>query len=221
MKVKADDVVQYLLDNPQFFEEHAEALSNIQASNAEDADKVISFSGRQISALKDKNLKLQDKMLELINFGERNDDISTKMHRISLALMTCTSLDDLLHQTKFNLCEDFSVPHIAIRLWGISSNEGNLDQPEFTATSKDIHAIAENLTQPYCGPHVADEIKDWFGEDAAHLQSFSTITLRTDKVVGMLVLASPEAQRFNAEMETLHLKRLGELISTTLTRFIS
>lgn len=219
--MKADDVVKYLQDNPQFFDEHTDLLANIQASNGENTDKVISFSDRQISALRDKNLKLQDRMLELISFGERNDDISTKMHRISLALMTCTNLDDLLHQTKFNLCEDFFVPHIAIRLWGISGIEGNSDQPEFTATSKDIHAIAENLTQPYCGPHVADEIKNWFGEDATHLQSFSTITLHTPQTIGMLVLASPEAQRFNAEMETLHLKRLGELVSTTLTRYIS
>ncbi len=221
MKVKADDVVQYLQDNPQFFDEHAEALANIQAPNAEDADKVISFSDRQISTLKDKNLKLQAKMLELISFGERNDDISTKMHRISLALLTCTNLNDVIHLTKYNLCEDFSVPHVAFRLWGISNDGDNSEQTEFSTTSMEIHAIADNLTQPYCGPHVADEIKDWFGEDAAHLQSFSTITLRTSKVVGILVLASPEAQRFNAEMETLHLKRLGELVSTTLTRYIS
>lgn len=219
--MKADDVVQYLQDNPQFFDEHADVLANIQAPNAENADKIISFSARQISTLRDKNLKLQEKLLELISFGERNDDISTKMHRISLALLTCTNLDDALHKVKFNLCEDFSVPHISIRLWGISDNEGSSEQPEFTAISKDIHAIAENLTQPYCGPHVANEIKDWFGEDAAHLQSFSTVTLRTTKTIGMLVLASPEVQRFNPEMETLHLKRLGELVSTTLTRYIS
>lgn len=219
--MKADDVVQYLQDNPQFFDEHADLLANIQAPNAEKSDKVISFSDRQIATLRNKNLKLQDKLLELISFGERNDDISTKMHRISLALLTCANLDDTLHKVKFNLCEDFSVPHVAIRLWGISDIEGNSEQPEFTVTNKDIHAIAENLTQPYCGPHVADEIKDWFGEDAVHLQSFSTITLRTTETIGMLVLASPEAQRFNAEMETLHLKRLGELVSTTLTRYIS
>ena len=219
--MKADDVVQYLQDNPQFFDEHADALANIQISSGEDGDKIISFSDRQISTLRDKNLKLQDKMLELISFGERNDDISTKMHRISLALLTCTSLDDLLHKTKYNLCEDFAVPHIAIRLWNASGSENNAEQLEFTPASKDIHAIAENLTQPYCGSHVDDEIKSWFGEDAAHLQSFSTITLRTTETIGMLVLASPEAQRFNAEMETLHLKRLGELVSTTLTRYIS
>ena len=219
--MKEDDVVQYLQNNPQFFDEHTDLLANVQVPTDENTDKIISFSDRKISALRDKNLKLQDRMLELISFGERNDEISTKMHRISLALITCTNLDDLLHQTKFNLCEDFSVPHIAIRLWDISDIEGNSDQPEFSATSKNIHTIATNLTQPYCGPHVADEIRDWFGEDATHLQSFSTITLRTPQTIGMLVLASPEAQRFNAEMETLHLKRLGELVSTTLTRYIS
>lgn len=219
--MNADDVVQYLQENPQFFNEHAEVLANIQTPDTTNANKVVSFSDRQITTLRDKNFKLQEKLLELISFGERNDDISTKMHRITLALLTCSSLDDLLHRIKFNLSEDFAVPHTAIRLWGISGNQNNLEQPEFSKTSKDVHTIAENLTQPYCGPHVADEIKGWFGEDAPHLQSFSTVTLRTPQTIGMLVLASPEPQRFNAEMETLHLKRLGELISTTMTRYIN
>jgi uncharacterized protein YigA (DUF484 family) len=142
------------------------------------------------------------------------------MHRLSIALLTFTSLDELLFGINFNLTEDFAIPHIAIRLWNTPCNDQEL--PEFSATSDDIHTIAESLLQPYCGPHVADEIKCWFGDrDATQIHSFSMIPLRTTRTFGLLVLGSPEPQRFFPEMGTLHIKRLGDLVSTALTRYTS
>jgi uncharacterized protein YigA (DUF484 family) len=104
-----------------------------------------------------------------------------------------------------------------MRLWGVNCRDKNHD--EFTEVSADIHAIAESLTQPYCGNHVADAIKDMFGEVKAHLKSFSMIPLVTTRTIGLLVLASPELERFYADMGTLHLKRLGELISAAIARY--
>jgi uncharacterized protein YigA (DUF484 family) len=44
--------------------------------------------------------------------------------------------------------------------------------------------------------------------------------MRTDRVFGLLALASEDPQRFYPGMGTLYLKRLGELISTSLVRFL-
>jgi len=52
------------------------------------------------------------------------------------------------------------------------------------------------------------------------LKSFAYITLRNDKAFGLLALASEDPQRFYPGMGTLYLKRLGELISTSLVRFL-
>ncbi|MEE8529992.1 MAG: DUF484 family protein, partial [Nitrosomonadaceae bacterium] len=71
-----------------------------------------------------------------------------------------------------------------------------------------------------CGPQLSDEIKGWFGESATHLRSFSMIPLRAKQTFGLLVLGSEEAQRFYPEMGTLYLKRLGELVSTAITRYV-
>jgi uncharacterized protein YigA (DUF484 family) len=64
------------------------------------------------------------------------------------------------------------------------------------------------------------ETAGWFGETGAVLESFAYVTLRTDRVFGLLALASENAQRFYPEMGTLYLKRLGELTSTSLVRFL-
>jgi uncharacterized protein YigA (DUF484 family) len=75
------------------------------------------------------------------------------------------------------------------------------------------------LLHPYCGPHVPDEIRSWFGEQAEHLRSFAMTALHGDQTIGLLVMGSEEPQRFYPEMGTVYLARLGELASASLRRF--
>ena len=215
MKFGSEEVAQYLRENPQFFDEYADMLADIFVSHPH-GGRAISISERQIVTLRDKNHILQDKLRELIKFGEENDIIGEKMHRLAIVLLTFTHLGNLLHGLYFNVREDFAVPHAALRLWNVPS--AGTELPEFAPASADIHAIAESLLHPYCGPHVVDEIKQWFGEDAVHLRSFVMVPLRAEQTIGLLVLASEDPQRFYPEMGTLHLKRLGDLVGTAIAR---
>ena len=70
----------------------------------------IPISQRQIAALRDKNRVLQEKLAELIRFGEENDAIADKMHRLAVLLLTFKRLSDLVHDLNFDLRENFSVP---------------------------------------------------------------------------------------------------------------
>lgn len=215
--MKPEDVAKFLHEHPRFFDEYADLLADIQLSHPQD-DKVISLNERQVISLRDRNRVLQDKLLELISFGEENDAISEKMHRLAIALLSVSNLDELFNALYFSLKEDFAVPLVAVRLWNISYDQSSPHE-EFTVTSEDVHVIAESLSQPYCGNHVADEIKHWFGERAEYLHSFAMIPLNSTRTIGLLVLGSPDAERFYPEMGTLHLKRLGELVCTTITRY--
>ena len=214
--MKPEEVAQFLQEHPQFFNEYADLLADIEICHPHD-DKVISLSERQVIALRERNRVLQDKLLELISFGEENDAIGEKMHRLAIALLAVCNLDELFNALYFSLKEDFAVPLVALRLWNISSTTGS--HAEFNPVSDDVRTIAERLPQPYCGNHIADEIKQWFGEGAEHLHSFAMIPLNTPQTIGLLVLGSPDAERFYPEMGTLHLKRLGELVGTAITRF--
>ena len=139
------------------------------------------------------------------------------MHRLAVMLLTFTCLNDLLHRLNFNLREDFSIPHMALRLWNITAEDPAL--PEFTQTSADVHIVVESLLHPYCGLHVLDEIKDWFGESAVRLRSFAMMPLRAEQTIGLLVMGSEDPQRFYPEMGTLYLTQLGELVSAALARY--
>ena len=215
MKFGSEEVAQYLREHPQFFDEYADMLADIFVPHPH-GGRAIPISERQIVTLRDRNHVLQDKLRELIKFGEENDVIGEKMHRLAVVLLTFTRLENLLHGLYFNLREDFAVPHAALRLWNVPS--AGTELPESAPVSADVHAIAESLLHPYCGPHVVDEIKQWFGEDAVRLRSFAMVPLRAEQTIGLLVLGSEDLQRFYPEMGTLYLKRLGDLVGTAIAR---
>jgi uncharacterized protein YigA (DUF484 family) len=216
MKLNSEDVAQYLYEHPEFFEEYAPMLAEIQVSDSY-SGRAIPISERQILALREKNRILHNRLSELIGFGEENDAITEKMHRLTVALLTFTRLNDFLHGLNVGLRELFSVPHTALRIWNMTSDDPGL--AAFTAVTTETHTMAENLQRPYCGPHVPDEIRNWFGESAAHLRSFAMVALRHEQTIGLLVMGSEDPERFYPEMGTIYLTHLGELASATLGRF--
>lgn len=219
MKIEAEDVVRYLKDQPNFFEQHIQVLLDLNLPNLHE-EKAVSISEYQVAALREKNSLLEAKLRELVQFGEENDALGERVHRFSLALLLATGLESLLHAIYYNLREDFSVPHIGLRLWrGEEQPESGL--PELGPTSKELRLYVEGLTHPSCGPHALYETGTWFGDDGGRLKSFAMVALRTNTTFGLLVLASEDSGRFYQGMGTLYLKRLGELISVALARYVA
>lgn len=218
MKFEADDVACYLKDHPEFFEQHAALLAEIYLPHPH-GGRTISISERQQLALRDKNNALENKLRELIRFGEENDAIGDKVHRLSLALIMARDLDSALHRLYFNLREDFAVPHVALRLWR-PARSAEAPHPEFADVGRELRAFAENLANPLCGAHPLHETDKWFGEDGPRLRSFAFAALRAEHAFGLLVFASEDGGRFYPEMGTLYLKRIGELASAALLPYL-
>jgi uncharacterized protein YigA (DUF484 family) len=216
MKFGSEEVAQYLKQHPQFFDEYADMLSDIYVPHPH-GGRAIPISQRQIVTLRDNNQVLQDKLRELVKFGEENDVIGEKIHHLSIMLLTFPHLNDLLNKLNSILQENFSIPHVELRLWNIDF--GSLEISKFINTNTEIHTMTNSLLHPYCGPQLTDEIKHWFGEGATNLRSYSMIPLKTKQTIGLLVLASEEPQRFYPEMGTLYLQRMGDLISTAISRY--
>jgi len=213
--MKAEDVVQYLQDNPGFFEDQAELLAQIYVPHPH-GGRAIPIAERQILTLREKSRMLEGKLAELIAFGEENDAIGEKMHRLCLALIPAADLQGMLQALFYNLREDFAVPHAAVRLWR-GAGEGQ----EFAAVSDELRAYAAGLEFPFCGPSGNAEAAGWFGEGAAHVRSVAHVALRDEAraCIGILALASEDVLRFYPEMGTLYLQRLGELASASLLRY--
>jgi hypothetical protein len=215
----AEQVAEFLRQNPGFFENHVDILMNLQIPHPH-GGRAVSISERQLVAVREKSKLLEDKLQELIQFGEENDAVGEKIHRLSCRLMEAPSLDATLDTLYLDLLDHFAVPHVAVRLWSIA--EENPDTKEFSAVDAEMRQFVEQMTAPYCGHHAVYESQAWFGEAAPHLKAFALVPLARDGLTfGIVALASEDPKRFYPEMGTLYLARIGELMSHALWRFVT
>ena len=213
--MKADDVARYLQDHPQFFEDYHDLLAHLYVPHPH-GGRAISITERQILTLREKAKLLELKLAELLRFGEDNDVISTRVHALSIALMTAGSFDAVMAALREQLSEGFSVPHTALRLWNsVLTRDGDVFEP----VEERIRVFANEARQPYCGPVNDLGVAAWFGESAPAVQSMALVPLRREsRVVGLLALGANDAARFVPDMGTLYLERIGELLGAALIR---
>ncbi len=218
--MKADDVARYLRENPGFFESYADMLAEITVPHPH-GGRAIPLSDRQMLSLREKSKALESRLTELLQIGEENDAIGEKMHRLSLALLAAPDLPSLLTVLYLHLHEDFAVPHSALRIWSAEREavQGG-EFAEFRPVGEHLKRYAASLSQPFCGPSGDAEAAAWFGEGASHVRSVAHMALRDKECFGMLELGSEDVLRFYPEMGTLYLKRMGDLASAALLRFL-
>lgn len=212
----SDDILAFLDSHPDFLLHHAERFGLSMAPQSQDR-VVVSFAERQLLEQKDKARQLEARLHQLIRHAEANDQIVTRSHQLSLALLKCHTPNDVIHTLNDCFERHFGLHRMAIRLW----HPGAEPSSSIYNTRHDVIALASNLSAPYCGPYVNDEIMSWFPATPV-LQSFAQIALYDQGGLpfGLLVLASDDAQRFTFDMHTHYLAQIGELIATSLERVL-
>jgi uncharacterized protein YigA (DUF484 family) len=208
-------VATFLQEHPEFFEQYADMLADIYIPHPH-GGRAIPISERQILTLRERGKQLETKLREVIQFGEENDAIGDKVHRLAVALIAADDAPAVVTAVTYNLREDFSVPHVAIRAWNTTGVAG---AEELERAGEATRAFAANLAAPHCAHHEAEGTSaDLFGESAGHLKSFAYIPLRASETFGLLALASEDAERFYPGMGTVFLKRIGDMVGTALLR---
>jgi len=207
--MRVEDVAKYLQDNPQFFEEYAEMLTQINLPHPH-GGRTISLSERQLLALREKNKELEKKLREMISFAKDNDALQYKVHEFVISLFAARDLGTLQELIPHLLKDIFDVPHTVLTLW------------QNSPPSAEVLAFAEKQEQPVCLHHAAQDTAAWFGEMAEQLHSFAYLPLHAgSETIGLLVMASEDKQRFYPEMGTMFLQRIAEAVSSALHPYIN
>ena len=212
--LEANEVASYLKDHPEFFDHYAELLAQVHIPDPH-GGRAISITERQLGNLRDRNKQLEAKLGELVRFGEENDAITEKIHRMTVALIYAADYPTVVRTLYSHLGGAFAVPHVALRLWGFEA-EALAQYPEFAATDLATINLAKELKHPYCGPSAGVAPMAWLGEG---VRSLALVPLhRADQTFGLLAFGSEEAQRFYPEMGTLFLARFGDIAAAALLR---
>ena len=218
--ITEDDIANYLANTPDFFQRHAELLATVQFTSPH-SHRAVSLQERQAEMLREKIKLLEQRIMEMIRNGNENVMLSDKILRWARSLFLTTNLADLPLEIVQEIKDQFAVPQVGLRLWGVADEFADLGFVQ--GVSDDAKVFASSLTEPFCGLNTGFEAVSWL-EDAHNVSSLALIPLRSGvagssaPAFGMLVLASSDAQRFNSGMGTEFLARIGELASAALSR---
>lgn len=170
-----------------------------------------------MEVLREKNRGLELRLADLMRLAQENDAIMQKLVLWTRSLLLARNDVDLPHMLISGLKSGFDVPYATLRLWGAAQT---FSHTWFAAeVSADAKLFCNGLTEPFCGPNQEFEAASWL-EDGADVQSIAMIPLRGEgagSAFGLLVLGSPDAQRFAPAMATDFLTKIGETASAAVT----
>jgi len=224
--ITEDDIANFLVNTPDFFERHAELLSAVKLTSPH-SHRAVSLQERQAEMMREKIRVLELRMMDMMRHGTENEVLIERMQRWVKTLLMTSNARDLPHTIADHIQHDFMVPQVAIKVWDV--REDFKIEPFAQSVIDPIKDFAASLSKPYVGINNNNfDAVQWLADPAA-AQSVAFIALRATRpedtpqtaaeqpVIGLLVLASPDPQRYYEGMGTTIIERMGDLASAALS----
>ena len=218
--ITEDDIANYLANTPDFFERHAELLAAVQL-NSPHSNRAVSLQERQAQMLREKIKMLEHRLMDMMRNGHDNLLLTDKLLQWTRSLFLATDPLALPGEMAAEIQDQFAVPQVGIKVWDVAPQFAQADFAQ--GVSDDAKLFASSLSEPFCGVNTGFEVVNWLADPQA-AASLAILPLRsgplgsTAPAFGLLVLASPDAQRYNSTMGTDLLARIAELASAALSK---
>jgi uncharacterized protein YigA (DUF484 family) len=213
----------YLAEHPDFFERHATLLSSLHLPHA--SGGAVSLVERQVSVLRQKDLKLERQLKELIEVARANDLLSAKIHELTMQLLAAKELSTTIAAIEEAMRSGFGADQAVLVLFGDPDAFDDIDAGRFfRAIRKDDAALQPFATflsgsSARCGK-IRDSQREFLFQNAAdEIGSAALVPLGEDAEVGFLAIGSVDSDRFHPGMSIDFLTRLGDLVAGSLKRF--
>jgi uncharacterized protein YigA (DUF484 family) len=216
-------VHDYLSSHPDFFERHATLLSTMNLSHS--SGKAVSLIERQVSILRQKDLRLERQLKELIQVARENDVLAAKIHELTLRLIAAADLGGTIAAVEEALRSGFSADQTVLILFGSAELFDDIDAGRFLRvlqredeTLGPFNTFLEG-SSARCG-RIRDSQREFlFRQDANDIGSAALVPLGKDAEIGFFAVGSVDSDHYHPGMSIDFLTRLGDLIAAALKRF--
>jgi uncharacterized protein len=215
------EVVDYLVAHPDFFERHAGLLEKLRLPHRSGA-ATVSLVERQVLVLQDKNRALENRLHDLVDVARSNTALSEKVHALGLRLLRAGDVAAVLAGLEAGLREDFGASQAVVVLLHNASEITQAAKTRFLRTIdradpalKPFSTFIEQ-SKPRCG-QIRDVQREFlFPGDDLGIASVAMVPLGRNCEIGILAIGSSDPKRFNPAMSTDFLARIGELTAAAL-----
>jgi uncharacterized protein YigA (DUF484 family) len=222
-EISEQAIHDYLNAHPDFFERHGALLRSLQLPHG--SGGTVSLVERQVSMLRQKELRQKRQLKELIEVARANDVLSAKIHELTLQLLAAHDLHASITCVEEAMRSGFGADHSVLVHFGDPTLFEDIDAGRF------FHVVDRNDDSlkpfatflkgkgPRCGQVRDSQLEFLFREDAADVGSVALVPLGEKSQIGFLAVGSNDADRFHPGMSIDFLARLGDLVAGALKRY--
>jgi uncharacterized protein YigA (DUF484 family) len=219
----ASTVADYLRQNPDFFNQHAELLADIEL--AHDCGPATSLIERQTQVMRHKIQDYTARMSDILSTARRNDVQFEKTKRLVIELAAATHLNGLTEALKQSFTAEFHSDAVHLVLFSslkVGDNHPNLSSTKTLEQNiyyGDIQALASK-NWAYCQAFKGAAMEHLFPDhDQGQLKSSAIVPLYLDHTaLGVLIIASKAADHYSDQLDTLFLNHVAAVTSRCLGR---
>jgi hypothetical protein len=102
-------VADYLEAVPDFFERHPQLVQRLRLADTRNGGSTVSLIERQVELLRDRNRKLEQRLVEFVENARANDELAEKIHKLTTRLVHARGLTRVVDAIEASLREDFDV----------------------------------------------------------------------------------------------------------------
>jgi len=220
-KITRENVARYLRTHSDFFTHHTDLIETLAIPH--ETGVAVSLVERQVELLRSKNKELDQKLHQLIKVAKDNEKVSTRLHTITLGLVSIRGFDETLSGIHDLMHADFPGTKVNMRLFDVlpetevkdcqamekSLQKSKLIQDLFSSRRRGVAFLTKR------------QIENVFDNEKAKkpIRSAAAVALKKNDQLGVLFLGSTDANRFQNGMGTLFLGNLGEILGSKLQQF--
>lgn len=216
----SQQIADFLRHNPSFFEHHSGLLTELSIPH--DSGGAVSLVERQLDILRKENTRLSQQLDSLLTTARQNERLNANIHKLALSLLDAVGPQAIFGRLESRLREDFAADHVAIRVFADGSMIDVAQLPQFVgADSKQRIPFARLFESQatVCGP-LDDGRHEVLFNDIRGRLSAVTMPLAGLQWDGILVIASSDADRYQADMGTEFLTYLKDVVALVIDPWV-
>ena len=216
-------VYDYLVAHPDFFERNAGLLSTLDLPHSNGG--AVSLVERQVSVLRQNDLKRKRQLKDLIEVARANDLLATKIHELTLQLMAAGNLSDSVIALEQAMRTGFGADQAVLVVFGDPESFTDIDVGRFFRVVQRQDPCLKpfrtflNGSGARCGQIRDSQREVLFRNDAEEIGSAALVPIGKGAEIGFLAVGSVDTKRFHPGMSIDFLAKLGDLIASALKRY--
>ncbi len=214
-----EQIAAYLRLHPDFFLKRPDLLTDIEVAHP--SGGAVSLLERQVSILRERNMDMRHRLNNLLENARVNDRLFEQTKQLVLRLIEAQTLDQIADTFVNSLQNDFQIDFASIVLIGNPNLHRGVRARVVTLT--DARAQIDGLlksSKAMCGSLRPEEVQFLFPDHTRQIGSAAVVPLSYGNPLGVLAIASTDANYFRSSMGTLFLGYIAEVLNRLLPKYL-